>query len=67
MKIFLFIIILNFIAITNGNECKDGFCYKKDEYLSKNRYLLYNVNNGEGFNLRRDVYIRIATMVSNLR
>jgi|LakMenEpi03Aug12_release.lakeMendotaPanAssembly.Ray.scaffolds.fasta_scaffold4072621_1 hypothetical protein len=66
MKILLFIIHY-FILLTSGNECKDGFCYKKDEYLSKNRYLLYNVNNGEGFNLRRDVYIRVATMVSNLR
>ncbi|XP_033732365.1 GDP-fucose protein O-fucosyltransferase 2-like isoform X1 [Pecten maximus] len=30
------------------------------------RYLLYNVNPGEGFNLRRDVYIRVANLVKLL-
>jgi len=27
------------------------------------RYLLYEVNPGEGFNLRRDVYMRMANLV----
>lgn len=31
------------------------------------RYLLYDVNPPEGFNLRRDVYIRIASLVKSLR
>lgn len=30
------------------------------------RYLLYDVNDGEGFNLRRDVYIRMANLVVQL-
>ena len=30
------------------------------------RYLLYDVNPGEGFNLRRDVYIRMANLVKFL-
>ncbi|KAK7089096.1 GDP-fucose protein O-fucosyltransferase 2-like [Littorina saxatilis] len=30
------------------------------------RYLLYDVNPGEGFNLRRDVYMRVANLVRNL-
>lgn len=30
------------------------------------RYLLYDVNPGEGFNLRRDVYMRIAILVRSL-
>jgi peptide-O-fucosyltransferase len=30
------------------------------------RYLLYEINPGEGFNLRRDVYIRIANLVKAL-
>ena len=30
------------------------------------RYLLYEVNPGEGFNLRRDVYMRIANLVKFL-
>lgn len=30
------------------------------------RYLLYDINPGEGFNLRRDVYMRIANVVKKL-
>ena len=30
------------------------------------RYLLYEVNPGEGFNLRRDVYMRMANLVKVL-
>lgn len=30
------------------------------------RYLLYDVNPGEGFNLRRDVYMRVANLVKEL-
>lgn len=30
------------------------------------RYLLYTVNSGEGFNLRRDVHMRAATLVKAL-
>ena len=30
------------------------------------RYILYDVNPGEGFNLRRDVYMRMAVFVRNL-
>ncbi|XP_070536175.1 GDP-fucose protein O-fucosyltransferase 2-like isoform X1 [Ptychodera flava] len=31
------------------------------------RFLLYDVNPGEGFNLRRDVYMRISNLVKRLR
>ena len=34
---------------------------------SKTRYLLYSVNPGEGFNLRRDVHMRAANLVLKLR
>ena len=70
MKIILFTLILVIPLgglLTQRDECNEDFCFKKDEYLSKTRYLLYDVNNVEGFNLRRDVYIRVATMVNNLR
>lgn len=30
------------------------------------RFLLYDVNPGEGFNLRRDVYMRVANLVHHL-
>nr|XP_045622997.1 GDP-fucose protein O-fucosyltransferase 2-like [Procambarus clarkii]XP_045622998.1 GDP-fucose protein O-fucosyltransferase 2-like [Procambarus clarkii]XP_045622999.1 GDP-fucose protein O-fucosyltransferase 2-like [Procambarus clarkii]XP_045623000.1 GDP-fucose protein O-fucosyltransferase 2-like [Procambarus clarkii]XP_045623001.1 GDP-fucose protein O-fucosyltransferase 2-like [Procambarus clarkii] len=44
--------------------CMQDTC-DKGEQKSK-RYLLYDVNPGEGFNLRRDVYIRIANLVRKL-
>uniref|UniRef100_A0A914W6I4 peptide-O-fucosyltransferase n=1 Tax=Plectus sambesii TaxID=2011161 RepID=A0A914W6I4_9BILA len=31
------------------------------------RFLLYDVNHGEGFNLRRDVYLRVSNLVRQLR
>ncbi|CAK8690674.1 GDP-fucose protein O-fucosyltransferase 2-like [Clavelina lepadiformis] len=31
------------------------------------RYLLYDCNPGEGFNLRRDVYLRIANLLQSIR
>eukprot|EP00794_Sanderia_malayensis_P003480 gene3480-3978_t len=31
------------------------------------RFLIYGVNPGEGFNLRRDVYVRVANLVKHLR
>ena len=34
---------------------------------STSRYLIYGVNPGEGFNLRRDVFIRAANLVKHLR
>lgn len=39
-----------------------------DDSSSPNkRYLLYDCNPGEGFNLRRDVYIRMANLAKDLR
>jgi hypothetical protein len=29
----------------------------------KEKYILYDVNPGEGFNLRRDVFMRVAVLV----
>ena len=43
------------VADTDSNQ--DGL---------KKKYLLYDVNIGEGFNLRRDVYIRMAKLVKLL-
>lgn len=46
--------------------------YRKDASVTLappllHRYLLYDVNPPEGFNLRRDVYIRMASLVKTLR
>ena len=34
---------------------------------TEKRYLIYDVNPGEGFNLRRDVYMRVANLMQILR
>ena len=33
----------------------------------RERYLLYTVNGSEGFNLARDVYIRVVALLDKLR
>lgn len=42
-------------------------CSTSSQNLAKTIYILYDVNPPEGFNLRRDVYIRLAVFVRNLR
>lgn len=44
----------------SSDQCTDS-CEVVNRYKNP-RYLLYDVNLGEGFNLRRDVYIRMATL-----
>lgn len=54
--------LLTFFLLFSGNvreiEASDG---------GITHYLLYSVNPGEGFNLRRDVHMRAATLVQALR
>lgn len=58
------VIFLVFLMVQNVKcELKDS-CERGDQKIK--RYLLYDVNPGEGFNLRRDVYIRIANLVRKL-
>lgn len=59
---------------------EEGSCNAADNFIScetprssnmfsrymTRRYILYEVNPGEGFNLRRDVYMRMATLVKKL-
>ena len=54
MATFNFVVLV-FIFLLNLSSSK------------KVRYLTYTVNKGEGFNLRRDVYMRAASLVRNLR
>ncbi|KOC68600.1 GDP-fucose protein O-fucosyltransferase 2 [Habropoda laboriosa] len=75
LRVLYFILFLiNFTQTTVENE----FCDSLNEYeennnkcnvqsrYSRNRYILYDVNPVEGFNLRRDVYIRTAIFIKNL-
>lgn len=62
--IFLFI----FIQYSFGSdETVSKLDENKFEVAKDRRFLLYDVNFGEGFNLRRDVYLRISNLVRQLR
>lgn len=73
MKIFYLIFSFAWILqLINGTfEIDKKFTlsnFGQENFSSKERrYLIYNVNFGEGFNLRRDVYMRIANTVRHLR
>uniref|UniRef100_A0A4W3HAF9 GDP-fucose protein O-fucosyltransferase 2 n=1 Tax=Callorhinchus milii TaxID=7868 RepID=A0A4W3HAF9_CALMI len=43
-----------------------GYCKKIPEQKAPKMYLLYDVNPPEGFNLRRDVYLRMASLMKTL-
>ncbi|XP_023240555.1 GDP-fucose protein O-fucosyltransferase 2-like isoform X1 [Centruroides sculpturatus] len=68
---FVSVIILAVsLGMEEGDFCTkdDGLCSsKRDSLLKERRYLLYDVNPGEGFNLRRDVYMRIAALAKKIR
>ncbi|EFA07652.2 GDP-fucose protein O-fucosyltransferase 2 [Tribolium castaneum] len=61
-------ILLVFFAFCN---CSQDYCHIDSDcgpnYGSKDRYLLYDVNPPEGFNLRRDVYMRFAILAYKLK
>ncbi|KAK2577524.1 hypothetical protein KPH14_003615 [Odynerus spinipes] len=73
----IFYFILSLIILTVRSQ-KYDFCEKPNQIMkieescrnsgrySNKRYILYDVNPAEGFNLRRDVYVRIAVFVKNL-
>ncbi|XP_071570352.1 GDP-fucose protein O-fucosyltransferase 2 isoform X3 [Temnothorax nylanderi] len=47
-------------------EDEDSRGYPAQSHLTGKRYILYDVNPAEGFNLRRDVYIRVAVFLRRL-
>ncbi|XP_059139533.1 GDP-fucose protein O-fucosyltransferase 2-like [Physella acuta] len=57
--------------VSSGEDYDSSFSSDKNLKLvvdsaKSPRYLLYEVNPGEGFNLRRDVYMRVAVLVKAL-
>ncbi|XP_030764896.1 uncharacterized protein LOC115889108 isoform X3 [Sitophilus oryzae] len=59
---FLIILLINLVF------CED-VCYKDkcQKSTPQNRYLFYDVNPPEGFNLRRDVYMRLVSLMHKLK
>lgn len=67
MLFFLFLLIFqscHSLIDKNNEQCTKESC---SSLTSSTYYLLYDVNHGEGFNLRRDVYVRMANLIYKLR
>ncbi|XP_014245555.1 GDP-fucose protein O-fucosyltransferase 2 [Cimex lectularius] len=72
-KMTLSVLVALFLVFLDVYRCDEGVCKidKKDDCSDgisrvNFRYVLYNVNPSEGFNLRRDVYMRLAIFLKNL-
>ena len=50
-----------FLITVSSLLCCGGLASNGDQRPTK--YILYDINPGEGFNLRRDVYMRMAVFV----
>ncbi|CAH0550446.1 unnamed protein product [Brassicogethes aeneus] len=68
MFIFRCILFTNLILISFNGYKSEEYCYDKNSQCKdkKIRYLFYDVNPPEGFNLRRDVYMRMAVLAYKL-
>lgn len=67
---FVVVLSLNFILISAEDTISHGYCELSSktctediEDVDEQKYLFYDVNPPEGFNLRRDVYMRFAIML----
>ena len=52
--------------LLHGNKIKLETIHSISIHVLLFRYILYDVNPGEGFNLRRDVFMRMAVLVKKL-
>ncbi|CAL1548035.1 unnamed protein product [Lymnaea stagnalis] len=73
LKLVILLLAIHVNFLLSSEDRDDTNSYEPDskfkvvvEEAKAPRYLLYDVNPGEGFNLRRDVYMRIAVLVQNL-
>lgn len=67
MLFFLFLLIFQscYALVDNDKQqCTKDSC---SSITMSTKYILYDVNHGEGFNLRRDVYVRMANLIHSLR
>ncbi|CAH0730666.1 unnamed protein product, partial [Brenthis ino] len=70
-SLLIFISLFVILVATTVQDIANGYCDAKshscaEEYTGE-KYILYDVNPPEGFNLRRDVYMRFAIMLSEAR
>ncbi|XP_056633675.1 GDP-fucose protein O-fucosyltransferase 2 isoform X1 [Diorhabda sublineata] len=66
---FYLIMVLNLLLPSVNLLEYENVCFKNEDSCKETtrRYLLYDVNRPEGFNLRRDVYMRLAVLFQNLQ
>lgn len=65
--VFLFLLITVHSVCPEDGHCSKAFGCSGDSLLGKvTRYILYDVNGSEGFNLKRDVYMRMSMFVRYL-
>lgn len=79
IKLLVLLVITYFHCVDSSSTLQQRICYRIDLFYSIHHsfnshdisetkvFLLYDINPGEGFNLRRDVYIRLAVFVKYLR
>lgn len=78
--LFLLVVVLLPAIISIQTNIKSNVCIRKDFFRescmchpwddapqSNRIYILYDINSVEGFNLRRDVYIRLAVFLHYIR
>lgn len=59
--------LLTLTTLGREESCSKAFGCSHSHFLDKRtRFVLYDVNFGEGFNLKRDVYMRMATFMRGL-
>ena len=70
---FILLLSISYVSFSHGfnEEEKDHLTiaqFPDDVSIKREtKYFLYEINFGEGFNLRRDVYMRVAAVVKHLR
>lgn len=76
-SLLIFALIYIFFNVVQADEVDDQIAFDTSskhglnvgiaqQNMTGRRYLIYDVNPGEGFNLRRDVYLRVANLVKLL-
>lgn len=67
--LFIMIILLKLLLVTSEQIQDNGYCEigsntcETTSAFERQKYMFYDVNPPEGFNLRRDVYMRLAIML----
>ncbi|VDN06545.1 unnamed protein product [Thelazia callipaeda] len=62
-----FVLLLSILPISRSYDGETVSVVANDVSRNERKFIIYDINYGEGFNLRRDVFMRIASTVRILR